>query len=419
MEWIVEENLYPRLKWLIILRVIFVTLLLGSSVVFEVGQRRFYDSSLLNAIIIVTYLLSILYAIFLKNVKLHRISAYTQIAGDVAIETGLVYITGGIESWFSFTYLLTIIAGGILLYAKGGYLAASLSSIFYGGLIDLQFYSFLPLLPDVYLEEKEYLYNIFIHIIAFFLVAYLSSSLADRLRKKTAELKKKEEELRDKEKMAAIGELSQWIAHEIRNPLASLSGSIQMLREELLLDEKSRRLMEIALNEMDRLNTIITDFLNYAKPRSLSLQLCELNTIITEMITLLRNSRDYNEGIKIIEDLYQGKLELLLDPAQIKEVLWNLYMNAIQAMPDGGLLIVSSMKETDGFVELRFSDTGYGIKREDLKRIFYPFFTTKNNGSGLGLAIVHRIVEEHGGKIRVESKEGKGTTFKVYLPMKI
>ncbi len=233
------------------------------------------------------------------------------------------------------------------------------------------------------------------------------------------ELKKKEEELRDKEKMAAIGELSQWIAHEIRNPLASLSGSIQMLREELLLDEKSRRLMEIALNEMDRLNTIITDFLNYARPRSLSLQLCELNTIITEMITLLRNSRDYNEGIKIIEDLYQGKLELLLDSAQIKEVLWNLYMNAIQAMPDGGVLTVSSMKETDGFVELRFSDTGYGIKREDLKRIFYPFFTTKNNGSGLGLAIVHRIVEEHGGKIRVESKEGKGTTFKVYLPMKI
>lgn len=418
MGWIVEENLYPRLKWLIILRVIFVTLLLGSSVVFEVGQRGVPAPSFLNVIIIGTYLLSILYAIFLKNVKLHRISAYTQIAGDVAIETGLVYITGGIESWFSFTYLLTIIAGSILLYTRGGYLAASLSSIFYGGLMDLQFYSFLPILPEVGLEEKEYLYNIFIHIVAFFFVAYLSSSLADRLRKKTAELKKKEEELRNKEKMAAIGELSQWIAHEIRNPLASLSGSIQMLREELLLDEKSRRLMEIALNETDRLNTIITDFLNYAKPRPLSLQLCEVNTIITEMITLLRNSRDYNEGIKIVEDLYQSKLELLLDPAQIKEVLWNLYMNAVQAMPDGGSLTVSSRKGADRFVELRFSDTGCGIKEENLKKIFYPFFTTKNNGSGLGLAIVHRIVDEHGGKIKVESEEGKGTTFKVYLPIK-
>jgi len=236
-------------------------------------------------------------------------------------------------------------------------------------------------------------------------------------------IKEMEEEVKGKEKMAAIGELSAWMAHEIRNPLASLSGSMQVLRENIKPTEENIHLIEIALRETDRLNLIVQDFLNYARPKPLSLELCDITALIDDTVSLLKNSKEFHEGIKI-NKLVDGRIEAFVDPNQMKQVFWNLSINAIQAMPMGGELIIDTRLKTEEIppegiselIEIVFRDTGVGINKADLDYIFFPFFSTKEGGSGLGLAIAYRIVEDHKGKIKVESEVGRGTTFRIYLP---
>ncbi len=217
--------------------------------------------------------------------------------------------------------------------------------------------------------------------------------------------------MKQKEKWATIGELSAWIAHELRNPIASLRGSIEMLREGRIDNEHNRRLMDIALREMDRLNNIITDFLIYARPRPLNSREVDVHSILKETLTLLRNSA--GESVKITHD-FNGDLRIKGDEEQLRQVFWNLGINAIDAMTDGDELMVST--RSDGSeTEVIFKDSGIGIPKGDIGKIFLPFFTTKEKGTGLGLAIAYRIVEEHGGRISVKSMPGAGTTFKVFL----
>jgi two-component system sensor histidine kinase PilS (NtrC family) len=241
-----------------------------------------------------------------------------------------------------------------------------------------------------------------------------------------------EAELRRSERLAAVGELSASIAHEIRNPLAAISGSIQMLRARAGSSPEtaeSARLMEIVLRETDRLNGLITDFLCYARPGPLALQRVELGGLAAELIEVLTPSLP--AGVSPCVSIDSG-LAVLADPARLKQVLWNLALNACQAMPDGGRLTLSARPapppqeprsgrrnepvEKDGWVEIEVRDEGQGIPAEVLDHIFDPFFTTKPGGTGLGLATVHRIVEEHGGSIRMESSFDRGTTVRIRLP---
>ena len=228
--------------------------------------------------------------------------------------------------------------------------------------------------------------------------------------------------------MAMIGEVAAGMAHEIRNPLASLSGSMQILKEELSLQGDNAYLMEIALREMDRLNTTITEFLTYARPNPPQKKLMDLNDLLIDTINLLKNSDVYrNADIHAQTEFKEETLLLSVDPHQISQVFWNLSMNAVQAMPDGGVLTISSrmsgvksgneVSKSREWAEIIFKDTGQGINEGILEKIFVPFFTTKEAGSGLGLSIVHRIIEEHDGRIYVKSKPGKGAQFTIYLPM--
>ncbi len=318
------------------------------------------------------------------------------------MEIILIYITGGIESWFSFTLMLTVIASSIVLNKKAGFIIATVSSIFYGTLINLQLYGFLKVGGEGVMAEKDYLYKIFVHVIFFYLTAYLSGYLSSRLEKTVQKLEEKDLDLRDleffnreviesmpsgllttdmsgkvllfnraaerifgvkrdfiigqridsvlsffpfpfiegrreemitidgsqkkigltispmtgaaentkgfivvfqdltqikrleleikqKEKWAAIGELSSNIAHEIRNPLASLKGSIEMLKEDSVPKNYKEKLMEIALNEMDRLNSVITDFLTYSRPSPPELRKFDLHRLLDEISELLKN----------------------------------------------------------------------------------------------------------------------------------
>jgi two-component system sensor histidine kinase PilS (NtrC family) len=243
-----------------------------------------------------------------------------------------------------------------------------------------------------------------------------------------------EGELRRSERLAAVGRLSASIAHEIRNPLAAISGSIQMLSRRMEALEpagEARQLMDIVLRETDRLNRLVTDFLHYARPgppRRESLRVAELIAEVGKMFEAARP-----EAVRLEVDV-PADLSVSADAAQLRQVLWNLVLNACQAMPSGGRLRISArpaaepepqggsregrreVAEKSCGVEISVADEGIGIAPEVMERIFDPFFTTRREGSGLGLATVHRIVEEHGGSIRVESAPGKGTSVRVRLP---
>jgi two-component system sensor histidine kinase PilS (NtrC family) len=222
-----------------------------------------------------------------------------------------------------------------------------------------------------------------------------------------------EEQVRRADRLAAVGKLAAGMAHEIRNPLASMSGSIQVLRLELVTaSAEHRRLMDIVVRETDRLNELITDFLLFARPGAPRREAVDLAGVIEETAALAARGR---AGQVVVETRVAGPLAVAGDPRELRQVFWNLLVNAEQAMPRGGRVEIRA-QAVPGGVEVTVRDSGEGIAAKDLPRIFDPFFTTKPNGTGLGLAIVHRIVQSHGGTIDVASRPGVGTTFTLRLP---
>jgi two-component system sensor histidine kinase PilS (NtrC family) len=521
-----DAALQLRLKALITLRALFVSLLLGSAFIFKIDF--FPNPRAISFIIISLYVLTIIYVLLIRRAKRLFLLAYIQIVLDVLAVIALIYFTGGIESWFSFTMILTVLSSSIVLNRKAGYIVASMSCILYGALLDLQFYGLLPIPYEKTILERQFLYNIFIHTISLYATAYLAGYLSSRLEQtveKLAErdsnlrdlerfntkvieslpsglvtadsegkvlifnraaekitgmtkneivgrpielalpflkipisegrqekvlnrpnhekkiigitvstlrdisgretgfigsfqdltiLKELEEEMKNKEKLAAIGELSANIAHEIRNPLASLRGSIEMLREGKISAKHRDKLMGIAIDETERLNSIVTDFLTYSRPKPLDIQNVDLNLLLSDTLELLRHRAQNIEHI-IIRQEGEGALFVSLDPLKIRQVFWNLGINALEAMEKGGELTVST-KGNQHTISIIFSDTGPGMSKDDLEKIFYPFHTTKERGTGLGLSIAHRIIEEHKGRILVQSNPGSGTTFEIILP---
>jgi two-component system sensor histidine kinase PilS (NtrC family) len=239
-----------------------------------------------------------------------------------------------------------------------------------------------------------------------------------------------ERELRRSERLAAAGQLSASIAHEIRNPLAAISGSIQVLQARIGPGEgESGRLMEIVLREVDRLDHLITDFLVFARPGPLQLGAVSVGEVVSEVVEMFESAG--HEGVALELDL-AAELVVRADPGQLRQLLWNLVLNAAQAMPEGGRLRIEgrtcAAQEDDSegrmdeerkphWAEIAVMDQGTGIPAEALEHIFDPFFTTKREGSGLGLPTVHRIVEDHGGALRVErNPSGWSTRIRVRLP---
>ncbi len=232
--------------------------------------------------------------------------------------------------------------------------------------------------------------------------------------KDITQIKEMEEQIKRADRMVSIGKMAAGIAHEIRNPLASLTGSIQVLKDGVDLNGSNLNLMNIILRESDRLNRLVTDFLLFAHPPKTEFSSIILSQMIDETLEMLRNSPQFNGQISISRELsHQGRVPG--DANQLKQVFWNLFLNAVQEMEGGGTLGIA-IEGDGGSVKVSVSDTGRGISEQDRGRIFEPFFTTKESGTGLGLAIVHRIVENHGGEVQVDSKVGNGTTFTIVLP---
>jgi two-component system sensor histidine kinase PilS (NtrC family) len=224
-----------------------------------------------------------------------------------------------------------------------------------------------------------------------------------------------EREVRRQERLAALGKMAAGLAHEIRNPLASMRGSIQVLAAELDLSPDQAQLMEIVLRESDRLNQIVSDFLVYARPPRTDRQVVDLAAILSETLALLRHSPELSPDHFIAEECDLGPVLYNGDPNQLRQVFWNLARNAIQAMPRGGKLQVILEAKPRSEVAITFCDNGQGMTREQQDRLFEPF-NSSSGGTGLGMAIVYQLIRDHNGRILVESEAGKGTRVSIRLP---
>jgi len=236
--------------------------------------------------------------------------------------------------------------------------------------------------------------------------------------KDLTEIREMEERMRKADRLAAIGELSAGIAHEIRNPLASISGSIEILYNELELAGDNKHLMELIMKESDRLNKIISDFLEFArlrppKRRSVSIEKC-----LDEVVALLANNPAARNGIEIGVRHRDGDVVVELDEEQMKQVMVNLAINGCEAMTRGGKLVIETRRMPENQARIVFQDEGPGIGPEARERLFEPFFTTKEGGTGLGLAIANKIIETHGGRIEARNREVGGAEFSVVLPLR-
>ena len=224
-----------------------------------------------------------------------------------------------------------------------------------------------------------------------------------------------EREVRRQERLAALGKMAAGLAHEIRNPLASMRGSVQVLASELSLSRDQSQLMEIVLRESDRLNRIVSDFLTYARPPRIERTVVELSSILSETVALLRNSPELTPDHQVTEVFPPVPVHYNADPNQVRQIFWNLARNAIQAMPRGGELCVKLEADRGREVTITFSDTGQGMSRDQKERMFEPF-NSSSGGTGLGMAIVYQLVRDHNGKIGVESEAGNGTHISIKLP---
>lgn len=522
-----EGGLASKLKALILYRVFFVTLLLGSSVLFGSRFARVSAPETISIFTAGLYAVTILYGLLFSRLKETPGFAYLQIGGDIAAETALVYLSGGIVSWFPFTFLLTILAAGIILAGRAAYVTAAAATLSYGALLALQAKGLiLGSVTSLFAPDAaNYLYKGFVHVLAFYSIAFLSSYLANRLRRVSENLERvdydysdlkafsrdviqyipvglvtadqagrvltanpaagrilgndesalrqrpltdlfpftslehtyderlegeiggpdgerrtlglsisplknrdglsvgriaifrdltriraMEQDLQKREQLAALGELSAWIAHELRNPLASMKSSIEMLREDPEPGPDSFRLMGIALKEMDRLDRIITDFLTYARPRPPVKQAFDLAETLREILLVVQQRKSTRIRDEICDTLMVDG-----DPDQLKQVFLNLILNAEDATARAGEITVTA-RHGEPDAEVRVSDTGPGIEEKELEKIFFPYYSTKEKGTGLGLAIAFRIVEEHGGSIHADSTPGSGAAFTVTLP---
>jgi len=540
------QGMVRRIRWLMGLRLVVVIIFLGSATFIQLKEEPPFSLAPLYFLIFLTFFFSLIFSLLLNRVQQLELFCYAQIGCDLLLETGLIHYTGGLESGFSFIYIFSIIAAASILRRRGGLLIASVSSILYGGLINLEFYG---ILPHIALSGSRWAYQpgyavflVFVNIAAYFVVALLSSHLAERLRetgkkleersadlydlqslyrdvvanissglvtmnrrgqiisfnqaaeaitgfsaeemigkswrgspfshsqeisafferntlspsgisseiqilkkdgagvpigislsclrdgvgetvgliaifRDLAEIKKMEAQLRRADRLAAVGQLAAGIAHEIRNPLAAISSSLQLLREGARFPGEDRRLLDIVLREAERLKLISGQLLDFVRPKFPSSGTVELNSLLEEMAFLLEKGSDQGSASRIRLGKNPSPLFLQADPDQIKQVIWNISLNALEAMPQGGELEIRLCHPAgeDGFILMEFQDRGPGIPPEQLEHIFDPFFTTKGGGTGLGLSIAQRIIHSLGGTIEVESKRGEGTLFRVFL----
>lgn len=413
-----DSELLVQVKWVTLSRAVFSIVLVFSTLVLsnneagEIIEQPFFSLYKMAAGVLV---ISLLYFFWLKTRKYPRVLAYTQTIADTFLVTAIIFVTGCFNSIFTFLYLVVIIYTAMLLLQRGGFVVAILSAVQYGLLIELEYFRIISPFPDApalaaTVDESQILYRIIITIAACFAVAALSGILSFQLKTARQDLKITQEHLKRVEKMAAVDEMISGIAHEIKNPLASLSGSIQLLREETEPGSDQDRLMKIILRETDRLEQIVTDIRLISKPGRMNSRKVNMARAIEDVKTLFMNTPEWKEKIELVTRLEQT-LAVNIDPSHLQQILWNLVKNAAESIDGQGKIFITLNAPRNKRIYLTIRDTGNGIDPGHAPHIFDPFFTTKNEGTGLGLSIIHRIIDAYDGMMDFESLPGKGTVF--------
>ena len=545
-----DQELEQRVRRIMLLRVFFLIGFLGLLLTFQERLGITAPIGPLCMVIGIGFFMSLIYAVLFRVLTLTE-NASLQVAGDLSLVGGILFTTGGIDSPISFLFLFVIIASSVTLPRAAAYMAASGAIIIYGVLVDLEYFGIVTpvyLFPEskISFDSGYVFYVIFLNIVSYYTVAYLSSFLSHRLRMVKEELVRASIDLEEQralnrdivenmgnglvtinpsgtvmsinpaasvltgysitesldqpvehilpmlqlrnlfstdntaivpkqiegacqrkdgkvifirikishladlnvpgyilvfedltdikemqakvlrtEQLAAVGRFSAGLAHEIRNPLTSLSGSIQVLARGLKLEASYKKLMEIVIKETDRLNVILSDFLNYSQPKKNNNTLIDMTQLIEDVITLLKNKDDFSSKKQISFRRTTDHLILNGDEEQIKQVVWNLCINALEAMSQGTLTL--TLKEVDSFqrgehqtarrgMVLEVLDEGCGISPDQINNIYDPFYSSKKDGVGLGLATVCQIVNGNEGVMDVVSTVDQGTLFTVYLP---
>jgi two-component system sensor histidine kinase PilS (NtrC family) len=405
--------------WLILLRLIIMTSLLVSAVIIQYSTLTFIPIDPFYYLIVLSYILSLIYFIFYIASKRYTLQAYIQILFDLFLLTALVYISGGIIGTFYFLYVFEIIAASIVVSRKAAFLAAALSAIFYGMLIDAMYLGIIPhsaMEIDHGISLGYVINNIFIAWGVFFLVAFLVSHLTENLKRTRNELNLAQKELQAKKSLALAGEVSASLAHEIRNPLTAISGTIQVLKDELPLDSEQKKMMDIVVSESERITQSIEQFLSMASNGKRPFSNVHLSSVLEETLAILRKSGQLGDNYSIEGNYKSSDLSYYGSSHQFKQIFWNLIKNAIKAMPDGGTLAVDFTEKNDGKVLIEFKDSGGGIPEEARKRLFEPFFSGFEKGNGIGLAVVRGIIDDYDGEIKVSSEINEGTVITIVLP---
>jgi len=404
-------------------RVLFTSLLLGSTIILQLAKNPSpLDTSLLvlYGLIIGIFLLSFIYSILLQRIVELLVFTYVQIIIDTCVVSLIILVTGSFSSIFTFLYLVVITYSSLFLLQRGNLIIAAISAVQYGIMVNFEFYGiFKPFLMEGSLPAFAYpwshvLYKVLIIMVACFAVAYLSGVLAEQVRKTKIELETMEEYVKRVEKMAYMGRMAANMAHEIKNPLASLAGSIQMLKEDMPYNPDHDKLMKIVLRETGRLSELVSNFLLFAKPTVGKVESFELNRAISETVGLFEKDKTCRERIDIRLKL-SPDIWVKMDPLHLKQVLWNLLLNSAEAIEGSGEITIEAFKVKSGFAAVRISDNGRGMPKKIVHSVFDPFFTTKPHGTGLGLSIVHSILESYGSRLEVASDVGKGTVVTLKL----
>lgn len=343
--------------------------------------------------------------------------AYAQLVLDAATWTVVAWLSGGTSSGATSFLGLTVVSGAIALGARGAVFGAvtsatalaTLTALLVRGTIRPP--SDLPSYPTSWAALS---YPLTLNLLVLVVVAILAGYLAERLRRAGGALQVANQRADEAERLAVLGRFAAGLAHEIRNPLGAIAGSVQLLAEAPGLGEEEKLLCGIISREAARLNDLVTDMLEVSRPRRPEKTQVDLAALAREVVQLQTASgRGAEVRVRCDGD---GPLPILADGAQLRQVTWNLVRNAIQASGAGAEVTVTTARLPDGRATLEVKDDGPGIPDSARPRLFDAFFTTRSHGVGIGLALVKRIVDDHGFSIEVDSDEGEGATFRVIVP---
>jgi two-component system sensor histidine kinase HydH len=351
------------------------------------------------------------------------------LAGQLALVTLFHYLAWGAQAGIlhgilGHLYLIPIIIGAYWYGIKGGVIVSLASTILFSPHLFHHWH-------DPFLDVYNY-----IEIFLFLLIGGVTGVLSQmersqrlryeeaivrldeshrKLKEQTDILFQTEEQLRRADRLSALGELSAGMAHEIRNPLGAIKGAAEILKDDYTTEDAKYEFIRILIKESDRLNGIVQEFLGFARPKQPEFHSADINDVV-ESVLALTAQEARKSAVNVDKKLDAAIGKRSIDAGMLKQALLNLVLNAIQAMPDGGVLTVESSL-LDDCITVKIADTGMGIPEDNRKKLFSPFFTTKKNGTGLGLAITYRIIENHRGRIDVASEPGKGAVFTVTLPI--